>query len=145
MSSPLARQLPVARLESGPVGGFIAAARTGAALGYTNVIGFDMGGTTAKANLARDGEPQMSHGYHIGGYASGQPMMLPVVDTVEVGSGGGSIAKVDQTGSLKVGPVSAGADPGPACYGKGGTDPTVTDAIFCWGVLTRIIFWVEKW
>jgi N-methylhydantoinase A len=115
-------------LESGPVGGFIAAARTGVALGYNNVIGFDMGGTTAKANLARDGEPQMSHGYHIGGYASGQPMMLPVVDTVEVGSGGGSIARLDHTGSLKVGPVSAGADPGPACYGKGGTEPTVTDA-----------------
>ena len=128
MSAPVARRLPVAMLESGPVGGFIAAARTGAALGYTNVIGFDMGGTTAKANLARDGEPQMSHGYNIGGNASGLPMMLPVVDTVEVGSGGGSIAKVDHTGSLKVGPVSAGADPGPACYGKGGTEPTVTDA-----------------
>ncbi|PYS32320.1 MAG: 5-oxoprolinase, partial [Acidobacteria bacterium] len=128
MSTPVARRLPVAMLESGPVGGFIAAARTGAALGYTNVIGFDMGGTTAKANLARDGEPQMSHGYHIGGYAVGQPMMLPVVDTVEVGSGGGSIARLDHTGSLKVGPVSAGADPGPACYGKGGTEPTVTDA-----------------
>ena len=128
MSLPVARRLPVAMLESGPVGGFIAAARTGAALGYPNVIGFDMGGTTAKANLARDGEPQMSHGYHIGGYASGQPMMLPVVDTVEVGAGGGSIAKVDHTGSLKVGPASAGADPGPACYGKGGTEPTVTDA-----------------
>ena len=128
MSAPVARRLPVAMLESGPVGGFIAAARTGARLGYTNVIGFDMGGTTAKANLARDGEPQMSHGYNIGGNASGQPMMLPVVDTAEVGSGGGSIAKVDHTGSLKVGPVSAGADPGPACYGKGGTEPTVTDA-----------------
>ena len=128
MSLPVARRLPVAMLESGPVGGFIAAARTGAALGYTNVIGFDMGGTTAKANLARDGEPQMSHGYYIGGYACGQPMMLPVVDTVEVGSGGGSIARLDHTGSLKVGPVSAGADPGPACYGKGGTEPTVTDA-----------------
>src|SRR5437867_454422 len=128
MSLPVARRLPVAMLESGPVGGFIAAARTGAALGYPNVIGFDMGGTTAKANLARDGEPQMSHGYHIGGYASGQPMMLPVVDTVEVGAGGGSIARVDHTGSLKVGPVSAGADPGPTCYGKGGTEPTVTDA-----------------
>ena len=128
MSSPLARRLPVAMLESGPVGGFIAAARIGAALGYSNVIGFDMGGTTAKASPARNGEPQMSHGYHIGGYASGQPMMLPVVDTVEVGSGGGSIARVDATGSLKVGPVSAGADPGPACYGKGGTEPTVTDA-----------------
>jgi N-methylhydantoinase A len=128
MSSPMARRLPVAMLESGPVGGFIAAARTGAALGYPNVIGFDMGGTTAKASPARHGEPQTSHGYHIGGYASGQPMMLPVVDTVEVGSGGGSIARVDRTGSLKVGPVSAGADPGPACYGKGGTEPTVTDA-----------------
>jgi N-methylhydantoinase A len=128
MSLPVARRLPVAMLESGPVGGFIAAARTGAALGYRNVIGFDMGGTTAKTNLARDGEPQMSHGYHIGGYASGQPMLLPVVDTVEVGSGGGSIARVDHTGSLKVGPLSAGADPGPACYGKGGTEATVTDA-----------------
>src|SRR5215813_15465307 len=104
MSLPVARRLPVAMLESGPVGGFIAAARTGAALGYTNVIGFDMGGTTAKANLSLDGHPQMSHGYHIGGYANGQPMMLPVVDTVEVGSGGGSIARVDHTGSLEVGP-----------------------------------------
>lgn len=128
MSSPMARRLPVAMLESGPVGGFIAAARTGASLGYPNVIGFDMGGTTAKASPARNGEPQMSHGYYIGGYSSGQPMMLPVVDTVEVGSGGGSIARVDPAGSLKVGPVSAGADPGPACYGKGGTEPTVTDA-----------------
>lgn len=128
MSSPVARRMPVAMLESGPVGGFIAAARVGAALGYNNVIGFDMGGTTAKANLALEGVPQMSHGYHIGGNASGQPMMLPVVDTVEVGSGGGSIARVDDTGSLKVGPVSAGADPGPACYAKGGTEPTVTDA-----------------
>jgi N-methylhydantoinase A len=128
MSASMARRLPVATLESGPVGGFIAAARTGAALGYPNVIGFDMGGTTAKASPARGGEPQMSHGYHIGGYASGQPMMLPVVDTVEVGSGGGSIARVDRSGSLKVGPVSAGAEPGPACYGRGGTEPTVTDA-----------------
>jgi N-methylhydantoinase A len=128
MSAPVARRLPVAMLESGPVGGFIAAARTGAALGYPNVIGFDMGGTTAKASPAPGGEPQISHGYYIGGYGSGQPMMLPVVDTVEVGSGGGSIARVDHTGSLKVGPISAGAEPGPACYAKGGTEPTVTDA-----------------
>jgi N-methylhydantoinase A len=128
MSSSVARRLPVAMLESGPVGGFIAAARTGAALGYPNVIGFDMGGTTAKASPAPGGEPQIAHGYYIGGYSSGQPMMLPVVDTVEVGSGGGSIARVDHTGSLKVGPISAGADPGPACYAKGGTEPTVTDA-----------------
>ena len=140
MSLPVARRLPVAMLESGPVGGFIAAARTGAALGYSNVISFDMGGTTGKANLARNGEPQMSHGYHIGGYAFGQPMMLPVVDTVEVGSGGGSIARVDHTGSLKVGPVSAGADPGPACYGKGGTEPTVTDANLLLGRLDPAYF-----
>ena len=119
---------PVRTVLSGPAGGVVGAAASARRSGREQVIAFDMGGTTAKANLARDGEPQMSHGYHIGGNASGQPMMLPVVDTVEVGSGGGSIAKVDHTGSLKVGPVSAGADPGPACYGKGGTEPTVTDA-----------------
>jgi len=128
MAPSTAKLLPVAMLESGPVGGFIAAARVGCALGYRSVIGFDMGGTTAKTNLIRDGAPTMSHGYHIGGYAEGHPMMLPVVDTVEVGSGGGSIARVDDVGSLRVGPVSAGAEPGPACYGKGGVEPTVTDA-----------------
>jgi N-methylhydantoinase A len=140
MAPAIAKRLPVAMLESGPVGGFIAAARTGLRLGYTNVIGFDMGGTTAKANLVRDGEPQMSHGYHIGGVASGQPMMLPVVDTVEVGSGGGSIARVDPSGSLKVGPVSAGAAPGPACYGKGGAAATVTDANLLLGRLVAAHF-----
>ncbi len=128
MAPSTAKILPVAMLESGPVGGFIAAARTGCRLGYQSIIGFDMGGTTAKTNLIRDGEPTMSHGYHIGGYAEGHPMMLPVVDTVEVGSGGGSIARVDEVGSLCVGPVSAGAEPGPVCYGRGGTEPTVTDA-----------------
>ena len=128
MAPSTAKLLPVAMLESGPVGGFIAAARVACSLGYRSVIGFDMGGTTAKTNLIRDGEPTMSHGYHIGGYAEGHPMMLPVVDAVEVGSGGGSIARVDEVGSLRVGPVSAAAEPGPACYGKGGTEPTVTDA-----------------
>jgi N-methylhydantoinase A len=128
MAPSVARQLPAATLESGPVGGFIAAARTGAQLGYRNVIAFDMGGTTAKTNLIRDGEPQMAHGYHIGGYATGHPMTLPVVDTVEVGAGGGSIARVDGVGGLRVGPESAGAEPGPACYRTGGIEPTVTDA-----------------
>lgn len=128
MAPAVAKQAPVAMLESGPVGGFIAAARVGAHLARPNVIAFDMGGTTAKTNLATDGEPRMAHGYHIGGYASGQPVQLPVVDTVEVGSGGGSIAAVDTVGVLTVGPRSAGADPGPACYGRGGTEPTVTDA-----------------
>jgi len=127
MAPSVARTLPVAMLESGPVGGFIAAARVGVRLGHANVIAFDMGGTTAKTNVVRDGEPQMAHGYHIGGYATGHPMTLPVVDTVEVGAGGGSIAHAD-AGGLRVGPRSAGAEPGPACYGKGGTEPTVTDA-----------------
>jgi N-methylhydantoinase A len=128
MTPAVARALPAATLESGPVGGFIAAARIGAALGYRHVIAFDMGGTTAKTNVIRDGAPQMAHGYHIGGYASGLPMTLPVVDTVEVGAGGGSLARASAFGGLEVGPESAGADPGPACYGKGGAEPTVTDA-----------------
>jgi len=128
MSPPTAKRVTVAMLESGPVGGFIAAARTGEALGYDNVIAFDMGGTTAKTNLIRDKVPQLAHGYYIGGYAAGQPMMLPVIDTIEVGSGGGSIGWVDEVGALKVGPRSAGAEPGPVCYGKGGQEPTITDA-----------------
>ncbi len=128
MSPGAARQMPVAMLESGPVGGFIAAAVVGKALGYENVIALDMGGTTAKTNLIKDGEPQLAHGYYIGGYASGHPMMLPVIDTVEIGAGGGSIAWVDEVETLKIGPRSAGAEPGPICYGRGGTQPTITDA-----------------
>lgn len=119
---------PVALMESGPVGGINAAAQIGARLGYPQVISFDMGGTTAKASLIRDGEPAIAEGYYVGGYASGYPVMLPVVDIVEVGAGGGSIAWIDEVGALKVGPRSAGAAPGPACYGAGGEDPTVTDA-----------------
>ncbi|HXV65388.1 MAG TPA: hydantoinase/oxoprolinase family protein [Vicinamibacteria bacterium] len=137
MTPAVAGGHPVAMLESGPVGGFMAAARVGKLLGYTNVIGFDMGGTTAKTSLVTGGEPRMAHGYHIGGYASGQPVMLPVVDTVEVGSGGGSIAWVDGFGSLQVGPRSAGAEPGPICYGQGGTEPTVTDANLVLGRLSE--------
>ena len=128
MSPLTAKRVTVAMLESGPVGGFIAAARTGEALGYDNVIAFDMGGTTAKTNLIRDKVPQLAHGYYIGGYATGQPMMLPIIDTIEGGSGGGSIGWVDEVGALKVGPRSAGAEPGPVCYGKGGGEPTITDA-----------------
>jgi len=128
MSPAAAKQTPVAMLESGPVGGFIAAAHVGRRLGFANVIALDMGGTTAKTNLVKDGEPQLSHGYYIGGYASGHPMMLPVIDTVEIGAGGGSIAWADEAGTLKVGPRSAGAEPGPICYGRGGAEPTITDA-----------------
>src|SRR5207237_1402781 len=88
----------------------------------------DMGGTTAKASLVREGEPTLAPGYYVGGYASGHPVMLPMIDVVEVGAGGGSIAWRDEVGALKVGPQSAGADPGPICYRGGGTEPTITDA-----------------
>jgi N-methylhydantoinase A len=128
MSPETARRVPVAMMESGPVGGIIAAAQAGTALGAPNVIVFDMGGTTAKASLVQGGQPEIVHGYHIGGYASGHPVMLPVVDVVEVGAGGGSIAHIDEVGALKVGPQSAGGWPGPICYGWGGREPTVTDA-----------------
>ena len=87
-----------------------------------------MGGTTAKSSLIKDFHPEVTSSYYVGGYVTGHPMMLPVVDIVEVGNGGGSIAWIDPAGGLKVGPQSAGAAPGPACYGKGGAEPTVTDA-----------------
>ena len=128
MTPELATQCPVAMMESGPVGGIIASAQVGQALGIPNVISFDMGGTTAKASLVRDGEPTLAPGYYVGGYAGGHPVMLPMIDVVEVGAGGGSIAWIDDIGALKVGPQSAGADPGPICYRGGGTEPTITDA-----------------
>jgi N-methylhydantoinase A len=128
MSPDTARTLPVAMMESGPVGGVIAAAEIGARLGYANLITFDMGGTTAKTSLIKDGEISIAQGYHIGGYASGHPVMFPVVDIVEVGAGGGSVAWIDEVGALKLGPRSAGSDPGPICYRRGGDQPTVTDA-----------------
>ena len=128
MSPETAKKLPVAMMESGPVGGVIAAAQVGAVLGLTNVITFDMGGTTAKTSLIKDGEVSVAQGYHIGGYASGHPVMFPVVDIVEVGAGGGSIAWIDAVGALKLGPHSAGSDPGPICYRRGGEHPAVTDA-----------------
>jgi len=128
MTPEVATERPVAMMESGPVGGIIASAQVGRALGFENVISFDMGGTTAKASLVRDGEPTLAPGYHVGGYAGGHPVMLPMIDVVEVGAGGGSIAWIDEIGALKVGPQSAGADPGPICYRGGGTEPTITDA-----------------
>jgi N-methylhydantoinase A len=128
MSLDQAREQPVTMMESGPVAGMIGAGRLARLLGIERCIGFDMGGTTAKASFILGGEPSVEEGYVIGRPADGQPMQLPVVDIVEVGAGGGSIAWVDATGGLHVGPKSAGADPGPACYGKGSIDPVVTDA-----------------
>ena len=128
MSPDTAKRIPVATMESGPVGGIIAAAEISRDLGYADVIAFDMGGTTAKVSLVHDTKPGIAQGYFIGGHASGHPVMYPVVDIVEVGAGGGSIAWLDEVGALKVGPRSAGGHPGPVCYGQGGTEPTVTDA-----------------
>jgi N-methylhydantoinase A len=128
MSINQARQQPVTMMESGPVAGMIGAGHLARLLGYEQCIGFDMGGTTAKSSMFRNGEPAVHEEYYIGGYASGQPMQIPVVDIIEIGSGGGSIAWCDTHGGLHVGPQSAGADPGPACYGKGGEQPVITDA-----------------
>jgi N-methylhydantoinase A len=123
-----AGRVPVALMESGPVGGINASAEFGKRLDFAQVIAFDMGGTTAKASLIRDGQPAIAEGYYVGGYSRGHPVMLPVVDVVEVGAGGGSIGWIDEVGALKVGPRSAGASPGPVCYGAGGEEPTITDA-----------------
>ncbi|MBI4305491.1 MAG: hydantoinase/oxoprolinase family protein, partial [Chloroflexi bacterium] len=127
----------------------IAAAHIGATLGYKDVISFDMGGTTAKVGLVQDGQPRVTKDYEVGaaaragtGFArgSGYPIRTPVIDLVEIGAGGGSIAWVDSGGVLRVGPRSAGADPGPACYGKGGEDPTITDANLVLGRLNPDYF-----
>ena len=128
MSPEVAAIRPVMMMESGPVGGIIACAQIAGRLGYPNSISFDMGGTTAKASLVKDYVPSMTEGYYVGGYQSGDPVMIPVVDIVEVGAGGGSIAWIDDVGALKVGPRSAGSSPGPICYGLGGQEPTITDA-----------------
>jgi N-methylhydantoinase A len=132
-----AQERPVYMVESGPAAGLIAAARTGETVGVGDLVSFDMGGTTAKAGLVLDGRPRITKDYEVGESAgpstggtraSGYPIRTPVVDLVEIGAGGGSIAWVDAGGGLRVGPRSAGADPGPACYGRGGTAATVTDA-----------------
>jgi N-methylhydantoinase A len=119
---------PVALVESGPIGGCIGAAAYAEALGFANVIAFDMGGTTAKCALVENGRFSVDSVYYAGGYVKGFPIKSSVIDIVEVGSGGGSIAWLDPQNRLHVGPHSAGSMPGPACYGNGGSEPTVTDA-----------------
>jgi N-methylhydantoinase A len=140
MSIGQARREPVAMMESGPVAGMIGAGRLASLLGIERAIGFDMGGTTAKTTLITGGIAPIEEGYVIGDEFSGQPMQLPVVDIVEVGAGGGSLAWCDDGGGLHVGPVSAGADPGPACYGRGGAQPAVTDADLVLGRLNGARF-----
>jgi N-methylhydantoinase A len=138
-------RMPAMAIESGPAAGVIAAALAGRELGLPNLISFDMGGTTAKASLIADGEVAVTAEYEVGGsghakrwlYGTGHPVRVPVIDLAEVSAGGGSIAWVDPGGALKVGPQSAGADPGPAAYGRGGNEPTVTDADVVLGYLDR--------
>ena len=119
---------PIALVESGPIGGCIGAGAYAEALGLPNVIAFDMGGTTAKCALVEDGRFSVDQIYFAGGAKYGYPIKSPVIDIIEVGSGGGSIAWLDAQKRLHVGPRSAGSTPGPACYGNGGAEPTVTDA-----------------
>ncbi|MEE2760284.1 MAG: hydantoinase/oxoprolinase family protein, partial [Pseudomonadota bacterium] len=140
MSLGQARTEPVSMMESGPVAGMIGAGYLAEILGFDQCIAFDMGGTTAKTSMFREGRPAVHEDYYIGGYASGQPLQLPVVDIIEIGAGGGSIAWMDAHGGIHVGPESAGADPGPACYGKGGRDPVVTDADLLLGRLNGTRF-----
>src|SRR5215469_5780825 len=138
-------RMPAMAIESGPAAGVIAAALAGRELGLANLISFDMGGTTAKASLIADGEIAVTADYEVGGAAhskrwlqgTGHPVRVPVIDLAEVSAGGGSIAWIDPGGALKVGPKSAGAEPGPAAYGRGGTEPTVSDADIVLGYLDR--------
>jgi len=123
-----ARSQCVRMLESGPAAGVIGAQALCRALGLEDAVAFDMGGTTAKAGVIHKGEALTTGAALIGGYNQALPVQIPMMDIFEVGTGGGSIAAVDASGALKVGPQSAGAEPGPACYGRGGTRPTVTDA-----------------
>ena len=121
---------PITLLESGPVAGVEAAAEVGRRMGARHVLTLDIGGTTAKTSAVRDGRPAIETLYHLERTptSAGYPIQVPVVQIVEIGAGGGSIAWVDEAGGLHVGPRSAGAEPGPACYGRGGTDATITDA-----------------
>jgi N-methylhydantoinase A len=125
-----AAQAPITLLESGPVAGVMAAAELGRRLGNSDVLALDIGGTTAKTSAVRNGEVRIDTLHYIGKTPSfaGYPVQVPTVEIIEIGAGGGSIVWSDSAGGLHVGPRSAGADPGPACYGRGGTEPTLTDA-----------------
>ncbi len=134
VSSPQARLAPVNLIESGPAAGVTAATYISKLAGYEDLISFDMGGTTAKAGLVEHGSPKIVSNYEVGSAAVaenrsfGYPVRTPVIDLIEIGAGGGSIAWVDSGGSMRIGPQSGGANPGPACYGKGQTQACITDA-----------------
>lgn len=136
----VARRYPIRLLESGPAAGALAAAHAGATTGLGELVGFDMGGTTAKACLIRENVPEITYSFEAGRVhrfmrGSGLPILTSSVDLIEIGAGGGSIAAIDSLGLVQVGPASAGSEPGPACYGLGGKQPTVTDADLILGYL----------
>jgi N-methylhydantoinase A len=136
-----ARRLPICMVDSGPAAGTIAAARLARDSEWPAAMAFDMGGTTAKLSLIHDGVPQLTRSIEVARVhrfkkGSGLPLQVPSIDLLEIGAGGGSIARVDPLGLLKVGPESAGAVPGPACYGRGGKDATVTDADLVLGYIS---------
>jgi N-methylhydantoinase A len=140
-----AARFPVRLTESGPAAGALAAVYYGKLTGNADLVSFDMGGTTAKMCLIRNGEPSMSDTFEIARVrrfkrGSGLPVRIPTIELIEIGAGGGSIARVDELGLLKVGPDSSGAEPGPVCYGQGGTLPTVTDADAVLGYLNPDFF-----
>lgn len=142
---PLARRLPIRLVESGPAAGALAAAQAARQRGETRLLSFDMGGTTAKACVIDDGAPLVAREFEVARAdrfkkGSGLPVRVPVIELIEIGAGGGSIARVDRLGLLKVGPDSAGAEPGPVCYGRGGRLPTVTDADLVLGYLDPSFF-----
>lgn len=136
----LARRQCIQMLESGPAGGVVGTMALCEPLDIEHAIAFDMGGTTAKASVIMRGQPSLSPDYFIGGYNTGLAIRIPVLDIVEVGTGGGSIAWLDEGGALHVGPRSAGAEPGPAAYGRGGAEPTITDANVVLGRLSPAAF-----
>ena len=140
-----ARQFPVRLIESGPAGGAIFAAQIAARLGENKVLSFDMGGTTAKICLIENYQPETSRVFEVDRAArflkgSGLPVRIPVIEMVEIGAGGGSIARVDALKRVTVGPESASSEPGPACYGRGGKRPAVTDADVALGLIDPASF-----
>ncbi len=137
MTTDYAKGVAVKTLNSGPAAGVIAAAAVAASAGRSNVVGFDMGGTSADIAVVRDGEPQLTRSFDL---EWGMPIRFPSIDVVSIGAGGGSIAWLDPAGYPRSGPQSAGADPGPACYGKGGTEPTNTDAQLVLGRVSNDLF-----
>ncbi|MDE0812250.1 MAG: hydantoinase/oxoprolinase family protein, partial [Alphaproteobacteria bacterium] len=135
-----ATEFPIRLVQSGPAAGAQAAVLYGGVSGEHDLLCFDMGGTTAKACLIENGEPQRSASFEVArvfrfAEGSGLPLQIPAIDMIEIGAGGGSIARIDRLGLIQVGPDSASSEPGPVCYGKGGTEPTVTDADLILGYL----------